>query len=91
MQGSAVCSKAQNRKSQISKNGNLRLIRLSFPSSLKDTVSEHKCKVKDGVKDLDEAFKIDPSNGGTSVDDPGEVDVIYDFKQVSNRGGVGGL
>ena len=43
--------------------------------------------------DLDETIKIDTkketetfqiaSNGGTSLDVPGEVDVIYDFKQVS--------
>ena len=90
----------QHRTSQIS-NGNLRLIRLSFTSSLKDTVSKYKCKLKDGDKDLDETIKIDSkketetfqtaSNGGTSPDVPGEVEVIYDFKQVSERGGVGGL
>ena len=100
LQGSVGYSKVQNRTSQIS-NGNLRLIRLSFRSSLKDTVSKYKCKLKDGDKDLDETIKIDSkketetfqtaSNGGTSPDVPGEVEVIYDFKQVSERGGVGGL
>lgn len=100
LQGSVGYSKVQHRKSQIS-NGNLRLIRLSFTSSLKDTVSKYKCKLKDGDKDLDETIKIDSkketetfqtaSNGGTSPDVPGEVEVIYDFKQVSERGGVGGL
>ncbi|CAH3172718.1 unnamed protein product, partial [Porites evermanni] len=54
-------------------------------------VSEYKVKVKDGAKDLDETIKIDtkkgtetfhiPSNGDTSPDAPGEVDVVYDFKQ----------
>lgn len=68
---------------------------------MKDTVSKYKCKLKDGDKDLDETIKIDSkketetfqtaSNGGTSPDVPGEVEVIYDFKQVSERGGVGGL
>ena len=100
LQGSVGYSKVQHRTSQIS-NGNLRLIRLSFTSSLKDTVSKYKCKLKDGDKDLDETIKIDSkketeafqtaSNGGTSPDGPGEVEVIYDFKQVSERGGVGGL
>ncbi|XP_073256672.1 uncharacterized protein [Porites lutea] len=57
----------------------------------KDTVSKYKCKLKDGDKDLDETIKIDSkketetfqtaSNGGTSPDVPGEVEVIYDFKQ----------
>ena len=98
LQGSVGYSKVQHRTSQIS-NGNLRLIRLSFTSSLKDTVSKYKCKLKDGDKDLDETIKIDSkketeafqtaSNGGTSPE--GEVEVIYDFKQVSERGGVGGL
>ena len=100
LQGSVGYSKVQHSKSQIS-NGNLRLIRLSFPSSLKDTVSKYKCKLKDGDKDLDESIKIDSkketetfqtaSNGGTSPDVPGEVEIIYDFKQVSGRGGVAGL
>ena len=68
---------------------------------MKDAVSEYKCKVKDGGKDLDETIKIDSkketetfqieSNSGTRLDVPEEVDVIYDFKQVSKRGGVGGL
>lgn len=101
LQGS-VCRlfKSANITSQIS-NGNLQLTRLSFTSSLKDTVSKYKCKLKDGDKDLDETIKIDSkketetfqtaSNGGTSLDVPGEVDVIYDFKQVSESGGVGGL
>ena len=90
----------QHRTSQIS-NGNLPLIRLSFTSSLKDTVSKYKCKVKDGDKDLEETIIIDSeketetfqtaSNGGTSLDIPEEVEVIYDFKQVRERGGVGGL
>ena len=84
LQGSVGYSKVQHRKSQIS-NGNLRLIRLSFTSSLKDTVSKYKCKLKDGET---ETFQT-ASNGGTSPD--GEVKVIYDFKQVSERGGVGGL
>ncbi|CAH3191038.1 unnamed protein product, partial [Porites evermanni] len=54
-------------------------------------VSEYKVKVKDGDKDLDETIKIDTkketetfhiaSNGDTSPDAPGEVDVVYDFKQ----------
>ena len=58
-----------------------------------DKVSEYKVKVKDGDKDLDETIKIDTkketetfhiaSNGDTSPDAPGQVDVVYDFKQVS--------
>ena len=61
--------------------------------TLNDKVSEYKVKVKDGDKDLDETIKIDTkketgtfhiaSNGYTSPDAPGEVDVVYDFKQVS--------
>ena len=64
---------------------------LSF--TLNDKVSEYKVKVKDGDKDLDETIKIDTkketetfhiaSNGDTSPDAPGAVDVVYDFKQVS--------
>ena len=63
-----------------------------FVVTLNDKVSEYKVKVKDGAKDLDETIKIDtkkgtetfhiPSNGDTSPDAPGEVDVVYDFKQV---------
>ena len=63
-----------------------------FLFTLKDKVSEYKVKVRDGAKDLDETIKIDTkkgtetfhiaSNGDTSPDAPGEVDVVYDFKQV---------
>ena len=63
-----------------------------FFFTLNDKVSEYKVKVKDGAKDLDETIKIDtkkgtetfhiPSNGDTSPDAPGDVDVVYDFKQV---------
>ena len=63
-----------------------------FFFTLKDKVSEYKVKVKDGAKDLDETIKIDTkkgtetfhiaSNGDTSPDAPGQVDVVYDFKQV---------
>ena len=59
---------------------------------MKDKVSEYEVKVKDGAKDLDETIKIDTkkgtetfhiaSNGDTSPDAPGEVVVVYDFKQV---------
>ena len=59
--------------------------------TLKDKVSEY--KVTDGDKELDETIKIDikkeretfhiASNGDTSPDAPGEIDVVYDFKQVS--------
>ena len=60
---------------------------------MNDKVSEYKVKVKDGDKDLDETIKIDTkketetfhiaSNGDTSPNAPGEVGVVYDFKQVS--------
>ena len=64
-----------------------------FFFTLNDEVSEYKVKVKDGNKDLDETIKIDTkkktetfhiaSNGDTSPSAPGQVDVVYDFKQVS--------
>ena len=64
-----------------------------FFFTLNDKVSEYKVKVKDGDKDLDETIKIDTkketetfhiaSNGDTSPNAPGEVGVVYDFKQVS--------
>ena len=69
------------------------LIILPYFFTFKDTVSEYKVKVKDGDKDLDETIKIDTkkatetfhiaSNGDTRPDAPGEVDVVYDFKQVN--------
>ena len=58
--------------------------------TLIDKISEYKVKVKDGDKDLDETIKIDTkketetfliaSNGDTSPDALGQVDVVYDFK-----------
>ena len=70
------------------------LITFAYFLTLNDEVSEYKVKVKDGDKDLDETIKIDTkkktetfhiaSNGDTSPSAPGEVDVVYDFKQVSS-------
>ena len=67
----------QKCKTEQAKSSKVRQIRLSFTSSLKDTVSEYKCKVQDGNKDLDETIKIVTkketetfqiaSNGGMSI------------------------
>jgi len=66
---------------------------------LKDAVSKYKLKVKNGNTELDESIEIDteketekfhiPDNGNTSDSAPGEVDVVYDFKLVSKRAGLG--
>ena len=66
---------------------------------LKDTVSKYKLKVNDGKSEVDETIEIDteketekfhiPDNGNTSDSAPGEVDVVYDFKLVSERAGLG--
>ena len=52
-------------------------------------------------KKVDETVEIDteketeaihvPDNGDTDPGAPGEVDAIFDFKQVRNTGGLGGL
>ena len=64
---------------------------------LKGTVSKYKLKVKDGNLELDETIEIDTEkktekfhipNDGKHLG-PGEVDVIYDFKLVSERAGLG--
>ena len=78
---------------QIGGMVNTQLLCLLTFFTLIDKVSEYKVKVKDGDKDLDETIKIDTkketetfhivSNGDTSPDAPGQVDVVYDFKQVS--------
>ena len=64
---------------------------------MKGTESKCKLKVKDGSLELDETIEIDtekktekfhiPDDGEHSG--PGEVDVIYDFKLVSERAGLG--
>ena len=58
--------------------------------SLQGTTSEYKVEVKDGNKEVNETIKIDTgkktetvhiSSGGRGA---GKVDVLFDFKQVSN-------
>ena len=62
-------------------------------------MSKYNVKVKEGNTEIDETVEVDtqnefekihiPSNGDTSESAPGEVDVIFDFKLVSNREGLG--
>lgn len=58
--------------------------------SLQGTTSEYKVEVKDGNKEVNETIKIDTgkktetvhiSSGGRGA---GKVDVLFDFKKVSN-------
>ena len=68
---------------------------------MQETVSKYTVEIDDGKKKVDETIEIDtdketetfhvPNNGDTSPSSPGEVDTVYDFKQVSNRGGLGGV
>ena len=62
--------------------------------SLQGTTSEYKVEVKDGKKEVNETIKIDTgkktetvhiSSGGRGA---GKVDVLFDFKQVSNWEGL---
>ena len=63
------------------------------------SVSKYNVKVKEGNTEIDETVEIDteneiekihiPSNGDTSESAPGEVDVVFDFKLVSNRDELG--
>ena len=67
----------------------------SFLFILQETVSKYKLEVDDGNKKVDETIEIDteketetfriPSDGDTSSSSPGDVDVVYDFKRVSDR------
>ena len=62
---------------------------------LQETVSKYTVEVDDGKKKVDETIEIDteketetfhiPSDGDTSSSSPGDVDVVYDFKRVSDR------
>ena len=64
-------------------------------------VTKYTVEVDDGKTKVDETVEIDteketeaihvPDNGDTDPGAPGEVDAIFDFKQVRNRGGLGGL
>ena len=68
---------------------------------MQETVSKYTVKIDDGKKKVDETIEIDteketesyhiPDNGDTSKSSPGEVKTIFDFKKVSNRGGLGGV
>ena len=68
---------------------------------MQDAVSKYTVEVDDGKTKVDETVEIDtdketevihvPDNGDTDTGAPGEVDAIFDFKQVRNRGGLGGL
>ena len=69
-----------------------RIDRMFF--SLQGTTSEYKVEVKDGNKEVNETIKIDTgkktetvhiSSGGRGA---GKVDVLFDFKQVSNWEGL---
>ena len=58
-------------------------------------MSKYTVKINDGNKEVDETVEIDTEketetfhiadNGDTSPTSPGEVDIVYDFKQVSDR------
>ena len=68
---------------------------------LQETVSKYSVEVDDGKTKVNETVEIDteketerihvPDNGDTDRSSPGEVDAIFDFKQVRNRGGLRGL
>ena len=68
---------------------------------MQDTVSKYTVEHYDGKKKVDETIEIDTDketetyhvldNGDTSKSSPGEVKTIFDFKKVSNRGGLGGV
>ena len=68
---------------------------------MQETKSKYTVEIDDGKKKVDETIEIDtdketetfhvPDNGDTSKTSPGEVKTIFDFKKVSNRGGVGGV
>ena len=61
---------------------------------MQNTVSKYSIKVKDGDNEVDETIEVDtdketetfhvPDNGDNSTSAPGEVEVVYDFKLVSN-------
>ena len=58
-------------------------------------MSKYTVKMYDGNKEVDETVEIDTEketesfhiadNGDTSPTSPGEVDIVYDFKKVSDR------
>ena len=64
---------------------------------MQKTVSKYTVEIDDGKKKVDETIIIDtdketetyhvPDNGDTSSSSPGEVDTIFDFKQVSEQQG----
>ena len=66
----------------------------NFLFILQETVSKYILKVDDGKKKVEtveidteketETFRI-PSDGDTSSSAPGDVDIVYDFKRVSDR------
>ena len=57
-------------------------------------MSKYNLKIKEGNQEIDETIEINtdketekiniPSNGDNSQSAPGEVDVVFDFKLVSN-------
>ena len=68
---------------------------------MQETVSKYTVEINDEKKKVKETIEIDtdketetyhlPDNGDTTESSPGEAKTIYDFKKVSNRGGMGGV
>ena len=68
---------------------------------MQETKSKYTVEIDDGKKKVDETIEIDtdketetyhvPDNGDTSKSSAGEIKTIFDFKKVSNRGGVDGV
>ena len=68
---------------------------------MQETVSKYTVEIDNGKKKVKETIEIDtdketetyhvPDSGDTSKSSPGEVKTIFDFKKVSNRGGLGGV
>lgn len=62
--------------------------------SLQGTTSEYKVEVKDGNKEVNETIKIDTGKKTETVHvssegrGAGKVDILFDFKQVSNWEGL---
>lgn len=67
-----------------------RIDRMFF--SLQGTTSEYKVEVKDGNKEVNETIKIDTGKKTETVhissEGRGKVDILFDFKQVSNWEGL---
>ena len=63
--------------------------------ALQETVNKYKLKINDGNKDVEENLEIDTEKQTeiyripkTDSRNGGEVDIVYDFKKVTNKGGV---